>query len=1086
MIVRALVVVFALLMAMVPGLSAELPMLSQYVHRQWTMEQGLPQNSISDIVQAEDGFLWLATQEGLVRFDGFVFRNDNKLVADQSFADVRQLHIDRDQRLWLSLYRGLAQVSPSGEVVYALDDTTLNQSKLRAIAQDGQGGLWLGSLDGKLFRLKGNQVRSFEFPGLTDISCFESYRETLWIGTYGYGLFVFEKGIFQRYDVDQGLDNNHINALQLDHRGVLWIGTNSGIYTLARGKVTQVYHDSEALQWNRVTSLLEGAGDLFWAGTHSGLMRLRRERGKLYREDILELGEVTTLFEDQQGYLWVGTQGNGLHQLRTGTFKTVSHRQGLPHNSTWAIYNAEGDTIYAATEAYGLAVIERDRAAWVSEPEKLKDVDIATITDDGEGGLWVGGFDGLFHWQPGKPLVQIQVGNAEGNYVYPVYRDRDNRVLFGTMEGLYVLYPGDEKPILFLKHKALNAEFLRDVAEDEQGRLWFATSDGLFSYWQDELNQFDPQNSQLRKKSINALHVDRENRLWAAYEGGGILLYDGTAFKSFMSEQGFWEPELYNIIDDGVGSLWMASNNGIFKAGKRELMDAMARGEALIEYRHFTEKHGLLTRECNFGGLPSVTRDGTGRLWFATLGGVAVVDPTKTSTFFKPAKLYIDRIEVDGVALPGSGSEWSLPSTFDELAVHYSALDFVEGKELAFKTRLEGLSEKWVDAGTQRVAYYSQLPPGNYRFHLALEDHAEVEPLMVQLKLKAPIWAYPVVSVSLPFVVLGLVLLAVIWLLRRRRSSVAGLDYKLTHQNQEIDYVQEKIQDTEAAIGQNLNLLRDGQDSTAKLHNIGNVMNSFSVSASLIEKALRSTDLDRTTAKVIQLLSEHQAALGAFVCGDARGPKVIDALADLHDLREENREDLLQEVANLHMQCGHLKDILQGVGGQTKKGPEMADLNILVEDAVKIQSHALRKHGIEVLQELHPLPPASLAKAELLQVLVNLIKNAYEAIRMNDMDNPQRIRLRTFVEEDGEHVVLEVFDTGVGITAEHQQKLFSHGFTTKPDGHGFGLHYCQNVVRQMGGNIEASSEGEGRGAMFRLSLPVAAKGVASEPLEQGL
>jgi ligand-binding sensor domain-containing protein/signal transduction histidine kinase len=1053
--------------------AAETPMLSQYVHRHWSMTEGLPQNSITDIIQDEEGFLWLATQEGLVRFDGFLFKTDSKLVPDQNFADVRGLYIDKAQQFWISLYRGFAYRDAQGKIHYASNDEALNAAKIRAVSQDGLGGLWLGSLDGQLFRLTNRQVRAFSFPGLTDIACFESYRETLWIGTEGQGLFVFEDGIFKRFGPEEGLRNSHINTLQLDHRGVLWIGTNEGIYSLANNKVSLAYSAPEEKQWERITFLLAGAGDLFWAGSQTGVMRLRRERGKLIREDTLALGEVTTLFEDQEGYLWVGTQGNGLHQLRIGTFKSISHKQGLPHNSTWALFNSEGETVFAATEADGLTKIEDGIAQAVSNPPEMLEQDVLSMSDDGEGGLWMGGFYGLFHYTNEQKLEKVSINNEESSYVFPVFRDRENRLLFGTLDGLYVLYPGEKKPIPFLKHGALTAEFLRDIVEDDSGRLWFATQKGLFSYWRDELKKFEPENSGLKKRSLNTLHIDREGRLWIAYEEGGIAFYDGQDFQSLLPDSGMWEPELYNLIDDGLGFLWGASNDGIFRVSKRELIDAMNQPPVVLDYQHFTEQHGLLTRECNFGGLPSVVSDGSGNLWFATLGGIAVVDPNKTRTYFKPAKLYLNQIVVDGVPIQ-SADEYELPTTFDELAIHYSVLDLVSAQSYNFRTRMEGLSEHWLNAGRQRVAYFTELPPGRFRFTVELEGVENVQPLVVRMKRQAPLWSQPWFSLVFPVIGFLVFMLVGIWWVHSRRSAVLETDFLGNQKENELLYIQNKVHQTEELIGKHLSTLAAGESSTAKLHNIGNVMNSFSVSASLIEKSLRASDLHRTIRKVIELIVANEKELGKFMSEDPRGPKAVQALADLGELREGNHEDLLQEVANLHMQCGHLKEILQVSSGQTNKGPESADLNILVEDALKIQSHSLRKYGIEVLHELAPLPSVRIPKSDMLQILVNLIKNAYEAIRMNETDNAQRIRLKTSLWRDEQLVVLEIEDTGVGISPEHRERLFSHGFTTKVDGHGFGLHYCHNIMEQLGGSIEAISEGENQGAMFRLKIPIQA------------
>jgi two-component system NtrC family sensor kinase len=264
--------------------------------------------------------------------------------------------------------------------------------------------------------------------------------------------------------------------------------------------------------------------------------------------------------------------------------------------------------------------------------------------------------------------------------------------------------------------------------------------------------------------------------------------------------------------------------------------------------------------------------------------------------------------------------------------------------------------------------------------------------------------------------------------------------------------------------------------ATEVLHNVGNAINSVNVTAELIGEKVRQSRVDGL-AKAVTLLRENQPNLATFMQSDPRGPKLIDYLVKLSDAASQERQQLMSDVQNLSREMGHIREIIDTqqayAGGPSFRQEE--DLAAVIDDVLRMQAGILSSAKVKVQREYGPLPGVPMSKVKLMQVLMNLVKNAAESIaQLGAPDRRIVIRARS----EGDFLKLEVIDNGAGIEPETLKRLFNHGFTTKAKGHGFGLHYCANAIAEMGGKIEARSDGPGKGAAFIIRLPRSAKGVA--------
>jgi signal transduction histidine kinase len=524
----------------------------------------------------------------------------------------------------------------------------------------------------------------------------------------------------------------------------------------------------------------------------------------------------------------------------------------------------------------------------------------------------------------------------------------------------------------------------------------------------------------------------------------------------------------------------MSSNKGISRVAKWQL-EAYAEGRLTwLNSTVYGQADGLKSKECNGGFQPAGWASKDGRLLFPTMkGGLAVVDPARLKTNNLPPPVAVERVSVDGVdfnphrtvrAKPGKG----------QLEFEFTALSLVSSEKIHFKYKLEGFDKDWVEAGTRRAAYYTNIAPGEYRF---LVTACNNDGVWNQKGTSVPITLSPHFYQTPFFISICVALVASLSLAtyRLRINHLIANEKKLVRLvSERTQSLREEVQAKERARAelaqaqQNLMELsrRSGmaEVATGVLHNVGNVLNSVNVGASVISDKIRNSRLENLGAAV-KLLEEHAEHFSEFVHADPKGQRVLPYLAKLASHLQTERRQMLLEVEALITHVDHIKEIVSTQQDYAKMSAliEAVHLPKLVEDAYRMVEPNFKRHHVRFRADFEDVPDVSAARHKLLDILVNLLSNAHQAVV--EHNGPQR-QVYVCVKRCGEdRVQLLVKDTGVGLSAENLTRIFAHGFTTKREGHGFGLHSGALAARQMGGSLRAQSEGIGHGATFILELP---------------
>jgi len=703
--------------------------ITQYVHDVWTSDNGLPQNSIFAIVQTRDGYLWFGTNEGVARFDGIhftVFDSVNTPGIKHNY--VPTLFEDKEGNLWIGTQGGLTRYRAGQFTSYTANDGLAHNTVL-SLYQDRAGSLWVGTAGG-LSQLKNGKFATYTVKdGLSHNSVSAIYEDRaghLWVGTR-HGLDQFKDGRFIAYPEGNGLSLKKVLSIYEDRAGALWVGTEAGdkpetanrggLHQLKDGQVIS-YTTKDGLPPADVTSILEDRQGSLWIGTSGGLSRLQGARftgyattGTQSENSRLPLS-VRSLYEDGEGSLWVGTGVDGLHRLRDGKFMTYTAADGLSGDNVSSIYEDRAGNLWVVEGGGGLNQFKDGKFVTYTTRDGLSGDEVISIYEDREGSLWIGTARGLNRLQHGRFTSYTAKDGLPSEWVFAVSED--------SRGGLWVLTKGgpcqfrDGRCREYTAKEGLGIHEVNFVLRDQAGDVWIGAGDGMGRLRDGKF--IDHIRQAGLAGNILSLYEDREGVLWIGTYHGGLFRFQDGRFTRYTVEQGLFDNSVFTILEDAQGNFWMSCNKGVYRTTRQELQAVAAGKIASVKCVAYGTADGMKRRECNGGNLGGwKTRDG--RLWFATVRGVAVIDPADFHLNTAPPPVVIEQVTVDSVSLPRQERALLAPGK-RSFEFHYVGLSFFAPEKVKYKYKLEGYDSDWVEADTRRVAYYTNIPPGDHKFRV--------------------------------------------------------------------------------------------------------------------------------------------------------------------------------------------------------------------------------------------------------------------------------------------------------------------------------------------------------------------------------
>jgi signal transduction histidine kinase/ligand-binding sensor domain-containing protein len=1060
--------------------------MSQYAHTAWKIREGFSKGRVTSFAQTPDGYLWLGTEFGLLRFDGV--RNvpwDPPTGDHLPSSYIRSLLAARDGRLWIGTYKGLASWNAGKLTEYR----ELAGQTIDVLLQDREGTVWAGGYVGSTGRLCAIKSGSAECYGddgrlgLWVAALYEDSRGNLWAGAQT-GLWRWKPGPPKLYPMPYPLLGTSSQTINESDDGALLIATEGGIRSLVDGKSEAYSLPGTGGQGFRALRMHRDRNGGLWIGTTDrGLLHVHQGRTDVFAQaDGLSGDYINKFFEDREGNIWVATV-NGLDRFREFAIPTVSVRQGLSNAVVWSVLGARDGSVWLGTPDglnrwnNGQVTIYRKRRAHrrSAATKEERELNVREVADDGlpddgveslfqdDGGrIWAFTERGAAYFEDGQ-FVPVTTNYTQVDQEHPRHRQGDGVLALVAPSGQLHSIAGDSSGNLWISdhHEGLlhllGGSVVERIPWSKLGRedwamalfagpvpggLWLGFSKGGVAYFKDGgVRESYSNRDGLGEGIVTSLSLDPDGTLWAATEGGLSRVKHGRV-ATLTSQNGLPCDTVFWVMQDDAHSFWLYTACGLVRIAGTEMAAWVTDQKRTVLNTVFDSSDGVRSRALTTGYTPLVAKSVNGKLWFLPLDGVSVIDPRHLPFNKLPPPVQIERVTADrktywqNLSGDASSSHARLPALVRDLEIDYTALSLVAPEKIRFRYKLAGRDSDWQDVGNRRQAFYTNLSPGNYQFQVTASNNNGVwneAGTFMDFSIAPAYYQTNLFRLSTA----AAIGIALWWMYRLRVHSIQQRSEQLALVNAKLEaQIVERRQAEEA--------LRQAQ---ADLTHASRVSSMGELTASLaheIKQPIAATITNASTC--LRWLSRDQ-------------PDLEEARAAASRIAQDGRRasEILNRVRLLFQ-----KDTLQR---------ELIDLNDIIREMMLLLHNEAMKFAIVVRRELAAdLPLVMGDRVQLQQVLMNLMMNSIDA--MKDVDGTRELTIRSQRGDDG-RVLISVSDTGPGLPSQHEDKIFNAFFTTKEHGTGMGLRISRSIVESHGGHLWAT-DNSARGATFKFSLPVTA------------
>ncbi len=755
---------------------------SEYQFDHWTTDEGLPQNEVNAIVQTRDGYLWLATFDGLVRFDGQQFKVFNK-------GNTKGISYSRFDRLFEDRFGTLWAVTDDNQFVRyqaGIFTTYTVQEKhgvIKQVEEDEAGDLQIVATEG-IAKWKNGRFIVYQLSDLLPASVGATWlngNRLSWVSKETF--YLYAHGRLNAYSTQSGLPSLRITSVIQDQHGTFWLNTKDvGLVRLKSGQFTSYPLDYSP---GDVVSAQEDRKGKMWLAWRGGLGQYKDGRfTKLANADDFKVSENTKFYEDREGNFWIGG-ANGLYRARDVSIKVVTQLDGLSSNNVYSIYEDRAGAMWFGTWGHGVTRIKDGRVTQYRMKETSIDIFITSLYEDRDNFFWIGTPRRLYRLNPDllidhnrrsyflDPLSAYQDPNGFLNEgVWVIHQDQKGRFWFGTNSGLIKLE--DRQFTRYTTADGLAGNDVKAILEDRSGGLWFGTWGGLSRLVDGGFVSYRESDG-LGSDYIRTLYEDAEGILWIGTYDGGLNRFDDGRITRYTIRDGLFNNGVFRILEDDSGYFWMSCNKGIYRVKRGELNDFADGKLSSITSIGYGKDDGLRSVECNGGRQPAgwKTRDGT--LWFPTASGAVVIDPRKISENTTPPPVVIEELRIAGQPV-AMREPVNVPPNQKSFHIEYRGLSFIRSDQVKYRYKLTGIDPDWVDAGTRRIAHYNYVPPGEYTFTVIASNSDGVwnqTGRSIRITVVSYWWERRWVQAFMIFVVLLGLFSSILFWYRRRAAHLA-------------------------------------------------------------------------------------------------------------------------------------------------------------------------------------------------------------------------------------------------------------------------------------------------------------------------
>lgn len=1007
-----------------------------------------------------------------------------------------------------------------------------------SILEDDNGTLWVAGGGSGLYYFDTETGKFLPFTGIDHVtvnSMTGGNNHLLWLATTESGIIKLDTQTkqIQSFTHDpanpHSISSNSVEVVQIDHSGAIWAGTQGwGLNKMKNidGEIRFIryLHDADkpgSLSNNDISTLYLDKNDNLWIGNINGGLHLYNKTDDSffhYDSDPLDLyslshNSIESIYQDSQGRYWIGTALSGINMA--DPFESKFERyysdprnpNSLNNNIVRDFFENEDGTVWIATDGGGINFFDRQHNRFShfkldpGNPNSLSSDAVISLNKDSFGNLWAGTWGGganlLLDQDNGVFTTFNRLYNIHEypiRHIFDIHFDENYIWLAAFNEGLY-RYDVSNGNIQLFTHisdnpTTLSSNYLIRIFEDSGENLWIATEVGLNKIKAENREQVtvrrylhspdDP--ASIANVSIRQIFEDSRQNIWIATEGG-LSRYEphGDHFINYSESDGLPSDEISSIIEDDNGMLWIGTLKGISRFNPVD-----------HSFMNFDRSHGLLSDEFS---RYAVGKTQAGELLFGGMNGFNLFQPDDLQANPYPPPVFLTDFRLFNRTVDLKDPESPLQThisvvdtlvlthrqnsiTFDFTALNYTRPEF---NQYAFM--VDGFDVDWNYVGNQRNATYTNLHPGSYVFRVKASNNDGIwneEGVSLALIIQPPFWQ------TTWFYLLTILLagMAITASFRYRVRSIREQNKKLELQVAErTAEIKQKNIDLTDALGE-LEAAKDelvekahiagmADIASGVLHNVGNILNSVNTSTSLIKQSVYQSKIEGLF-KANSLLREHIDQIDQFIAENPKGKELLKYYLMLENPLQKERDDIISQANRLEEKINLIKEVIsaqQTYAGATIQTSQ-TNLDEMIENSISLMAGSIDRHGLIVRKNLKATSPILAQRSRLIHVLVNIFKNAKEAMEGKP---PEEKMLFVETREDTESVYLTITDNGPGINPNYLDKIFTQGFTTKKNGHGFGLHSSANYVAEMGGSIQVSNSEKGGGATFTITFPLTKK-----------
>lgn len=1006
---------------------------SRFNAMQWTEVNGIP-SIVNVIAQTPDGFLWAGNESGIFRFDGVKATQFNRhSVKELTEDDCMAMCVASDSSLYCGMYNGLLVRYRNGRFEKIGDKNDFESKSILTIVEDKDGCLWIGTDGAGLLKYQHGRIEKAAVTGgkiPAGIQCMTVGKDnSIWLGSRK-GLLCIKNGKIAPFRTTPEMEKKGINTLFCDQAGQLWIGTHDGDVFLNQQNEIKPVKSIRAIAGSPVNAFEEDTDGKIWILTYEFGVKVFDPATELLSsmdaDPLLTESNGTDILIDQEGDMIISTQGSSIFRLRKNLLRSYTMADGLPDNSVMGIYKSPSEEIWIGSESGKISRYSQEKFFDQSNRFKVNGRPVFSIGSEAGNNIMVATVGELVISDGQKRVVYPAGRDLPNTLFHAVYTSSDGTLWAGTDAGIMTIKNAEIKTIR--KADGLSDDKVFCFHEDAEGGMWVGTQEGGINIIKAGKIKQITRSEGLSDNLILCFHQDSSGTMWVGTGHDGLNRIDGQSGTIAQIGAALNYPQaITHIAEDKAGILWMGTGDGIIAVKRSDLDDYAAGKVTDVRVSYFGSAEGMTAGGCPGGVFPAGLTTSDGKIWFTSLVGITEVDPGKIILPSYSPKVIVQDLMVNNISM-GVAENYTIPAGALEMEICYTAPSFIMPEDLRFRYKMDGIDKQWIIAKTRRSAFYNNLPPGNYTFHIqAMNHHGQWGEQMKSIQIHIKPFFYQTIWFILLLVATIITVFYFILKYRLRQVRQKELEHLVLERTEEIRKLNEDLEQKVV-------------ERTAQLGATNAELEAFSYSV--------SHDLKAPVRRIEGLIAALQEDYGERLDDPAR--------------------DFLAKIADSISTMSLLIDELLKLSRIARQELERTDVNLSSMIRKILEKLVAGVPDRKVIFNVQPNLVVD-CDARLVQIaLQNLLDNAIKYSGTREI-----AEITAGIEIlDGKPAVF-IRDNGVGFDMNHYDKLFTPFQRLHSDdqfaGTGIGLATVRRIIQKHGGTIWAESE-PGRETTFYFTL----------------